>query len=121
MALNYIKSGDQALVVIVEDIVVPPGAFHIIGKQLGIAIAGGVQGDEIAVALVGVWNLPCEGPAFEPGVPLHFAVENMALYAGVAAPSDFENVAVAWSAGGDTLTICKAKINAHIATLTEAP
>ena len=117
MALNYIKSGNQALVEIVDDIVVPPGAFHIIGKQLGVAIKGGVQGDIIPVALDGVWDLTCEGAAFEPGTPLNFSVPNLALYTGTPELNDFRDVAIAWTAGGNGITKCKAKINGHIATL----
>ena len=117
MAMNYVKSGYQALVEIVEDIVVPPGAFHIIGKQLGVAIGGGVQGDTIAVALDGVWDLPCEGDAFDPGTPLNFSVPNLTLYAGTPVAQDFVDVAIAWSAGGGSLETCLAKINGHIATL----
>lgn len=119
MALNYIKSGSQALVDIPPGVIVLPGGFHIIGKQLGIALSGGDgdKGDVIAVALDGVWELPCEGEAFLPATPLNFSVANLTLYAGIPELNDFENVALAWTEGGDTLTTCKALINAHMAEL----
>lgn len=118
MALNYVKSGQQAIIEILQDVVVVPGGFHIVGKQLGVAITGGVQGDTITVALDGVWELPCEGDSFEGGDPLHFSVSNLALYAGIPESQDFENIAIAWTDGGGSLETCLAKINGHIATLT---
>lgn len=115
MALNYKKSGDQALVVLAPGQTVEAGDFHIIGKQLGVALSSGVEGDEIAVSLAGVWDLPCGGDAFEPGTPLHFSIPDLELYAGVPEVSDFENVAISWSEGGGAIENCLAKINTHIA------
>lgn len=117
MALNYIKTGNQALVDIPPEIEVKAGGFHIIGRQLGVAISGGVGPVQIAVALTGVWDLDCEGDAFDPGALLHFSVPNLKLYAGDPLPSDFENIAISVSAGGGELETCLAKINAHSGNL----
>ena len=119
MALNYKKSGDQALVEIVDDIIVQPGGFHIIGKKLGVAISGGKQGDTIPVALRGVFDLACEGDAFEPGTLLHFSIPNLKMYSGVPEISDFANVGIAYSAGGGTLESSLVSINAHFGTIVE--
>ncbi len=116
MAMNYVKTGQIMNVPIDQDI--QPGAFHIVGKKLGVAQGGGKAGDVIPVGIVGIYRLACAGDPFIKGAPLNFSVPNNNLYFGDAVPGDFVGCAVSMQAR-TAEDFCNVKINHHFATLVE--
>lgn len=106
MATNFVQNGTRLPVTLAATLA--SGAGLLVGATFGVAQQGGVSGDEIELAVEGVWTLPkLSTDVVAKGVLLYWDDTNKRL---TVTASGNTLVAKAWAAAGNGVTTVPAKL-----------
>jgi predicted RecA/RadA family phage recombinase len=109
---NFVQFGETLIFTVPAETTITSGDLVVVGDIVGVAVTGGVAGDNITLNVEGVYSLPKSNVALALGDRVYAQVADDAPTTVVATAGDNIPVGIVWAAAAAGAAFVDVKLNA---------